>query len=211
MKPIPETRTEIIELFTSEKVFCKKCNQNLDFKKRSNINCPLIPSHQNHVVLECSGCGTMTTVDKICTKFNDFRDLMKNNQINVSLDDHQKYPEWLSYYCRPDVETEMIYPSVFDWEYFWKEIQSHTNLRRLIGIKDKNKQDIFYWFDSESQTVIIKQPEENPVRISLDDFKKTHEKMNKNKIENKDYFDNFSDFEGYVYAVWRFARPTKNF
>jgi hypothetical protein len=195
MKPIPETRTELIDLFTSEKILCFHCNQNQIFKQRSDIHCPLIPRHSGHVVLECLGCGTMTTIDRLCDGFTDLRDLMKSNQYKISKDEHSiaEYPEWLSSYSKPSLEHELIYPTNFNWEEYWKEIQTHTDFRSLIGFKDKLIPDFGYSFDVNSGGVVVSHPEEGQFRISLSDFKKMHEKMEKNRIENKDGFDDFSD------------------
>lgn len=213
MKPIPETRTELIDLFTSEKIICTNCNQNQIFKQRSDIHCPLIPRHSGHVVLECSGCGNMTSIDRVCDGFGDLRDLMKNNEYQISKDGNSisEYSEWLSSYCKPFLENELIYPSTFNWEKFWKEIQTHTNFRSLIGFKDKLIPEFGYSFDVNSEVAVVSHPEEGQFRFSLSDFKKVHEKMEKNRVENKEGFDNFSDLELFAYVVLRSACRGKDF
>jgi len=213
MKPIPETRTELIDLFTSEKIFCSHCNQNQIFKQRTEIHCPLIPRHSSHVVLECSGCNTMTTIDRICTGFGDLKDLMKNNQYEISKDETSidEFPEWLTYYYKPSLAHELIYPSTFNWDKFWNEIQTHTEFRRLIGFKDKLIPDFGYSFEVDSGVVVVSHPDKGQFRIALSDFMQMHEKMEKNMVENKDGFDNFSDLEIFTHVVWRNACRGKDF
>ncbi|MDH3618970.1 MAG: hypothetical protein OEM89_09650 [Nitrosopumilus sp.] len=211
MKPIPQTRTELIESLTSEKIQCMECKQSTSLKQRSDIFCSLIPRHPDHVVLECTECGDMTTIDKKCSKFNDLRELMKINQYELSSDE-KLIPEWMRYYANSDMETEgWIYPSIFNWEKFWKEIQTHTDWRSLIGFKDKLIPDFGYSFDIDSGVVVVSHPEEGRFKISLSDFKQMHEKMEKNRVENKDWLANFSDLELFIHVVWRSACRGKIF